>query len=215
LSNLLGGEIQVNSQEGQGSTFTLYLPLEGPSGPAWEQNQVQSGSTSLDLKRVETMVEGWAEPHAVSVEAEFLPDDRNELVGATKVVLVIEDDPRFAKSLMKSSRKRGYKCLAAGDGRSGVLLATRYLPTAIILDIGLPDVDGLNVLDQLKNNLDTRHIPVHIISAVDPTPETLQKGAIGHLAKPVSVEEIDAAFGRLESVLPSKLQNVLVVEDDD
>lgn len=215
MSKLLGGEIQVTSQEGQGSTFTLYLSLEGASGQSSERHQEPAGWTSPAPKQIETVASSAVEQPADIIEPEFLPDDRRQLDGATKVVLVIEDDTYFAKALMDSSRGRGYKCLAAGDGRSGVLLAAKYLPTAIILDMGLPDMDGLSVLDQLKHNLDTRHIPVHIVSASDSTSEELEKGAIGHLTKPANTDDIDAVFGKLESVLQADLKSVLVVEDDD
>ena len=102
------------------------------------------------------------------------------------MLLIIEDDAGFAVTLMKIARKRGYKCLGAGDGKSGLLLAAEQPVTAIILDLGLPDIDGMRVLEQLKDNLKTRHIPVHIITgrADLGTVVPLKKGAIGYLTKP-------------------------------
>jgi len=118
--------------------------------------------------------------------------------------------------LIKIARKRGYRCLAAGDGKSGLILATEQPVTAIILDLRLPDIDGLCVLDQLKHDLKTRHIPVHIISGVTEadTALPLRKGAVGYLTKPVRMEDIDGAFARIESLLSSELKRVLVIEDD-
>ena len=98
---------------------------------------------------------------------QFIADDRKTLGQNDKVLLIIEDDHDFAGTLMKLGRKRGYKCLAAGDGKSGVLLATEFPVTAILLDLRLPDIDGLCVLDQLKHDLKTRHIPVHIITGLE------------------------------------------------
>jgi len=214
MAQLLGGEIQVVSQEDEGSVFTLYLPLEHTVGPADKSHQEPAASTARDSRRVEMAASGTAEQLPETRDAEFLPDDRRQLGDGAKTVLVIEDDPRFAKILMEFSRQRGYRCLAAGDGRSGLLLASKHKPTAIILDIGLPDIDGLSVLDQLKHNLETRHIPVHIISAQDETADSLQKGAIGHLAKPASAEDIDVVFGKFEAMGKEKVRSVLVVEDD-
>ena len=119
--------------------------------------------------------------------AEFIADDRKHITDSDNVLLIIEDDRNFAVTLMKIARKRGYKCLAAGDGKTGLLLAMEEPVTAIILDLKLPDIDGMQVLDQLKHNLRSRHIPVHIITGRDEGCEvvSLRKGAIGHLTKPV------------------------------
>ncbi|MGC4095919.1 MAG: response regulator [Nitrospira sp.] len=127
-----------------------------------------------------------------------------------KVLLIIEDDPNFASTLMKIARKRGYKCLAAGDGTTGLMLAVEPTVTAIILGLKLPDIDGLRVLDQLKHNLRTRHIPVHIISGREEGTETvvsLRMGAIGYLTKPVAPEAIDAALASIETLLCSEVRN--------
>ena len=145
---------------------------------------------------------------------EFISDDRKDIGETDKVLLIIEDDPDFATTLMKIARKRGYKCLVAGDGKSGLVLAVEQPVTAIILDLTLPDIDGMRVLDQLKHDLLTRHIPVHIISGRDETVVPLQKGAIGYLTKPAETEAIDDVFTKIEHRLSSELKHVLVVEDD-
>jgi len=128
--------------------------------------------------------------------------------------LIIEDDRRFAKILADLAHKRGYKCLSAGDGSSGLQLALEYRPTGIILDLGLPDIDGLNVLDQLKHNLATRHVPVHVVSARDESAASLRKGAVGHMLKPASAEDFDGALTRIEEMLETGVRRVLIVEDD-
>ncbi|MCD1258419.1 response regulator [Paenibacillus athensensis] len=147
----------------------------------------------------------------------FIPDDREGLSpqDGDKVILIIEDDARFAKVLMDLSRKKGFKCLAAGDGFTALQLAKRYVPGAILLDLGLPDMSGLKVLDHLKFDGETRHIPVHIISGRDDgAASSLKKGAVGFLPKPVTEDELEVVYTRIEHVLNERIKQVLVVEDD-
>lgn len=208
FAHMLGGEIHVVSQKGRGSCFTLVLPIslaraESDETPTFEE-RVTPDPTRIALR---TMPK--------SSIAEFIADDRNEIKDNDKVLLVIEDDPAFAKALTKIARKRGYKCLAAGDGRNGLMLAVEQPVTAIILDLLLPDIDGVHVLDQLKLDLRTRHIPVHIVSGRkedDTVP--LRKGAIGYLTKPVDSEALDGLFAKIDRMLQTGTKRLLVVEDD-
>jgi CheY-like chemotaxis protein/signal transduction histidine kinase len=211
---LLDGEIHVTSKKGQGSVFTLFLPLQRAvadhahalvaASPAALQTAIETGMTEIK-----------AMPKAAVKQ--FIPDDRNAIGPNDNVLLIIEDDPDFAATLMKIARKRGYKCLAAGDGRNGLLTAAEQPVSAVLLDLRLPDIDGMRVLDQLKQDLKTRHIPVHIVTGVEPqdTVVPLKKGAIGYLTKPVGQTELDGAFSRIEAVLRSDVKKVLVVEDDE
>jgi CheY-like chemotaxis protein/signal transduction histidine kinase len=207
FAHILGGEIHVASKKGKGSTFTLYLPV------------AQDGQTVPAVPAPKPAPAELAKPSKTSLR-QFIPDDRKSVTAGDtsgdKVLLVIEDDRDFAMTLMKTARKRGYKVLGAGDGKSGLLLASEYPVTAIILDLRLPDMNGLMVLDQLKHALNTRHIPVHIISGDDSggTIGPLRKGAIGYLLKPVQEEDIDGAFSRIEGLLNAEVKKVLVVEDD-
>ncbi|MFB9847785.1 response regulator [Oceanisphaera arctica] len=240
LVRLLGGEIQLQSEEGQGSTFTLYLPLDGQSVqpqplPAGEQDKPyvpfeRFASTSSPARektpQVTTVIP--AQPMASEQKRASPPaaapvnqtpqaqpsDDRDSLSPGDKSVLIIEDDPAFAKILIDLSRKKGYQCLASLTGSAGLQLAEEYQPSAILLDLGLPDIGGRQVLEQLKQNIKTRHIPVHILSAEDKNNEVLQMGAVGFLTKPVSGEEIQALFGKMESLLQASIKQVLLVEDD-
>ena len=210
FAHLLGGEIHVQSTKNVGSTFTLYLPLDEADWQAAQEPAPAAAApatpvTTADLRNV-----------LRSAVKMFVPDDRKAIGADDKVLLIIEDDREFATTLMKISRKRGYKCLVAGDGKSGLLLAADQSVTAIILDLRLPDIDGLSVLDHLKHDLKTRHIPVHIISGADTANAAapLQKGAIGYATKPVEGNDIDGVFARIEGMLRSEVKRVLVVEDD-
>jgi CheY-like chemotaxis protein/signal transduction histidine kinase len=208
FARLLGGEIHVASQKGKGSRFTLVLPVNLTPG---EPEEIAPAAVPVGEERAR--IELKAMPRTPM--AEFVADDRHNIGKRDKVLLIIEDDPAFAATLMKIARKRSYKCLAAGDGKTGLVLAVEEPVTAILLDLTLPDIDGVHVLDQLKHDLRTRHMPVHIISGREPEhAQPIRKGAIGHLTKPVTKEAIDGALSTIESMLQSKVKQVLVVEDD-
>lgn len=198
FAHMMGGEIHVASKKGQGSTFTLILPESG----------------DMAEKMPETVK--LAAAPALTTEVEFINDDRDNLSGKDKILLVIEDDATFARILIKTGRQRGYKCIVARDGKSGILLAAAHPVSAVLLDLQLPDIDGLRVLDQLKHDLRTRHIPVHVISAHDGKIAMLplRKGAVGYLSKPVDAEGIAEAFSRIEAVTARDIKKILVIEDD-
>mgnify|MGYP001481687498 CR=1 FL=1 len=220
FAHLMGGEIQVASKKGKGSTFSLILPEVWK--PEAEKETSGSGTGAVDMRLPEIPARK-AEPQRMEIKAmpkapvrEFIADDRDHIDKKDKVLLIIEDDRDFAYVLMKTAQKRGFKCLVAGDGKTGILLATEQPVSAVILDLRLPDIDGLNVLDQLKHDLRTRHIPVHIMTGFTDIDEwqPLRKGAIGVLSKPVSAEVIDGALGKIEDILDASVKKVLVIEDD-
>ncbi len=147
---------------------------------------------------------------------ENIRDDRREITKEDRSVLIIEDDPEFARTLMDLAREQGFKTLVAWEGAAALHLADFYLPGGILLDIGLPgDMDGLNVLAKLKENLNTRHIPVHIVSCYENEQEALRMGAVGFLKKPVSLEQLNGAFDRIRKIISRKVKRLLIVEDDE
>ena len=214
FAHMLGGEIHVASQKGQGSRFTLVLPVKLPRSKMEEIPMEEMPTASADTASDRVRSEMKTMPK--TMVPEFIADDRRHIGDKDKVLLIIEDDPAFATTLMKIARKRAYKCLVAGDGKSGLVLAAEEPVTAILLDLKLPDIDGIQVLDQLKHNLRTRHIPVHIVSGREEgNLVLLKKGAIGYLTKPAEKEAIDGALIKIENLLQSEIKHVLVVEDDE
>ena len=195
LAKFLGGEIQVSSEVGKGSTFTIYLPIEG--------EKVETGKNEKTRTRVSSFK---SQPS--------IPDDRDDIAENDKTILVIEDDLNFAKTLYKLCHERDFKCIHAGDGETGLRLAGELKPDAIILDIWLPGTDGWGILEVLKSNSGTRHIPVHMMSVEEETIDAYKRGAVGYLTKPVNQYQLEKAFTTIEDVLKKDIKNLLVVEDD-
>ncbi len=146
---------------------------------------------------------------------ENLKDDRKIINKGDKFILIIEDDSDFSQILYELAHEKSFKCLIAPNGETGLHYADYYKPDAIILDIGLPGIDGWQVMDRLKENPETRHIPVHFMSGKDKSLEAMKKGAIGFLQKPLSVGEIEGAFSKIEDYISKPLKKLLVIEDDD
>src|SRR6266513_155606 len=239
IARLLGGEIRVESTENQGSTFTLFLPAryiprqDGPDrDPTVDRDQASPPPTSAVAERRPSPVRGPTRrnqrrrpaiegdalqyrPERRAVPQSVIADDREHIEEGDRTVLVIENDQSFAKVLLDMARDKGYKVVVELDGEAGLNAAREVRPDAITLDIDMPGMDGLEVLDRLKRDPETRHVPVHIISGVEQKREGLKAGAIAYLEKPVSKEGLDDAFARISAFIDQVPKNLLVVEDNE
>jgi CheY-like chemotaxis protein len=206
LAKLLGAEIMLNSKINEGSAFSLIIPLEIHQ----EHEAVNTG-----LPKESGLFKPRSTKNPAFLNYPGLEDDRYAITSDDKTVLIIEDDLNFASILLKQANTKGFKCLSAASGEDGLLLASKYKPQAIILDMRLPGISGHVVLSELKADPSVRHIPVHIISGEERTLEPIKEGAVEYLMKPVAKKDLEEAFSRIENFVDRKIKNLLIIEDNE
>ncbi|NVB77238.1 MAG: response regulator [Kofleriaceae bacterium] len=207
LARRLGGDLRLDSAPGRGSTFTLTLPLRMAAQVATAR------STPPPAARPATIARPAAPPVQMARPAPFT-DDRDSLTPESRALLIVEDDVAFARVLYDLAHELEFQAVVAATAEDALALARQMAPSAIVLDVSLPDRSGLAVLDVLKRDARTRHVPVHIVSAHDYTRTALEMGAAGYALKPIQREQLVEAIKKLEQKFTHKLRRVLVVEDD-
>jgi len=205
------------SEEGKGSTFVLSLPenfdVSHSDPQIFKQLDVQAHPVLVSSPTDETLT---TTPTTSTEVVPELKDDRATIQSAEQSILIIEDDRKFISILMELAHEKGFKCLVAENGQTGLQLVEEYQPNAIILDVGLPQLDGWTVMGILKDDPKTRHIPVHFISAADHNIlEATRMGAIGYLQKPVNLEQLGETFQKIEQFMHNTVKKLLIVVDNE
>ncbi|MBN4969474.1 response regulator [Stenotrophomonas maltophilia] len=213
LAERMGGSIQVDSEPGRGSCFILELPLQG--APASNATDISAAPVAAPATAtVPAMPVPAAAAVAPTTTVPSVADDRGRRQRAGRLILAVEDDATFAEALVALAHELDFDCVVAGTAEEALNLASELRPNGILLDIGLPDVSGLSVLERLKRNPDTRHIPVHVVSAMDRSQVARELGAIGFAIKPTTRERLVSAIEQLEQTSQRDVRRLLIVEDD-
>lgn len=209
LVRLLGGVIHLTSRDAEGSIFTVVIP------EAYDPSRIASRETPSDRMVASSQPSIVDERPARAERHRIVEDDRATPNDGKRTLLVIEDDDTFAAILRDLAREMGFRALVAGNAHDALELAKQFMPNAVVLDVGLPDQSGLSVLDRLKRDVRTRHIPIHIVSANDYSETALSLGAVGYVMKPVKREQLVEVLQKLEAKFSQGVHRVLIVEDNE
>ncbi|WP_294309483.1 response regulator [uncultured Chryseobacterium sp.] len=219
IARLLGGELILKSKVDEGSEFSLIIPVKEATEikPA-ENDQNLVKTIREDVEEIQHILDEGEEEVKKEVNTLAIPenvdDDRNQIKKDDKVILIIEDDTNFAKALLKYAHLQNYKAVIEVRGDRGLEAALQFKPHAILLDVQLPVKDGWQVMDDLKSNPNTKHIPVHMMSSLHVKKESLMKGAIDFISKPVALDQMTEVFRKIEEALKKGPQKVLIVEEN-
>lgn len=209
LARLLSGDITLESEVNKGSTFTLTIPLFKPTG--------EPAAAPKTPELVAATEENATSPVSTLLAKDIPPslaDDRDNIGKEDKVLLIVEDDLNFARALLDFARKKGYKVVHIARGDEALPAATTYKPVGVLLDIQLPVKDGLTIMDEMKRNSATRHIPIHIISSFEVKKESISRGAVDFVNKPVTVDQMASVLEKIEKAMTTGSKKVLIVEDN-
>ncbi|MEO7190928.1 MAG: response regulator, partial [Vicinamibacterales bacterium] len=208
LATLLGGEIRLVSLIDEGSTFTLFLPLAYMGSARSTPMSPPVGRALMAPSQVMPVL-------ATAKVEEIIADDRDDIAGGDAVLLIVDDDPHYARVLLGLARDAGFKGIVATRGQTALSLAREFKPTAITLDVFLPDMLGWTVLNNLKLDPATRHIPVQMLSVEEERQHGLSHGAFSYLVKPATTDDLELAFERIKAYVAPHVRRLLIVEDND
>ncbi|MDB5119008.1 MAG: ATP-binding region ATPase domain protein [Sphingobacteriales bacterium] len=216
LARLLGGQIKLVSKLGEGSEFILIVPIKKPSITI-SSEPIAIREKTVNYVKQKTIIEpeqASAERYISAVIPNDIADDRYEITPDDRIILIVEDETLFAKALLQYTRKQGYKGIVVVRGDEAVPVAIKFHPTAILLDIQLPVKDGWEIMEELKANIQTRHIPIHIMSSMQVKNESLLKGAVDYFDKPIAQAQMNEMFKKLEHVWSKHPKKVLIIEEN-
>ncbi|MCX8534203.1 response regulator [Chryseobacterium luquanense] len=219
IARLLGGELSLTSEVNKGSEFSLIIPIKPVSEIVKHETDLHLVDIIReDVEEIQNILDDGETEYYENISVLEIPedvdDDRDQINEDDKVILIIEDDTNFAKALLKYARMQNYKGVVVVRGDHALSAAQKYHPQAILLDVQLPVKDGWKVMDELKSTPETKHIPVHMMSALHVKKESLMKGAVDFINKPVALDQMTDVFRKIEEALQQGPKKVLIVEEN-